>query len=136
MSTRPRKDLYLDAAMDDTPQSIGNARRGFVDPGRIANNRVRKHWAPTESEEPPDEDGIDFADQILHNVPLKGGCLNKRIPDLILLNGLSESNTTRLLFSLYQHDKIDVERPFAQQLRCSTRDRDDRAFIVCRASSV
>lgn len=41
MSTWPRKDLYLDATMDDTPQSIGNARSGFVDPGRIANNRVR-----------------------------------------------------------------------------------------------
>ena len=41
MSTLPRKDLYLDATMDDTPQSIGNARRGLVDPGRITSNRVR-----------------------------------------------------------------------------------------------
>lgn len=86
--------------------------------------------------ESPDENGIDFPDQILLVDPLECLHLNIRVPNLVLLNGLPESNTTGLFFSLNQHYKVDTERPLAQQFCRSTRDRDDRAFIVCRTASI
>jgi hypothetical protein len=86
--------------------------------------------------EPPDENGIDLSNQILLIVPLKKFRLSVYVPDLILLNGLPESATARLFFSLDQHDKVDIERSPAQQFRRSACSRHDWSFIVRRTSPV
>ena len=65
------------------------------------------------SREPPDENGVDFANRILSVAQLEIFHLNVRVLDLILSNGLPEPNTTRLLFSLDQHDEVNAERPLA-----------------------
>lgn len=151
VSTREVQDhgeeAHLDIAMHDTAQTIRDARRVLGDPRGVAastpcqslshsvgpptRRRSTTHLTTIASMGP-----IAFYGAGNHLQSHTRHSRRAATTNLVPLHRLREPAAPRLLLALDEHDKVEVERAAAEQLRGGARDRHHRALVVRRAAPV